>query len=401
MDRQQRLVAYELLFRSGAENAAHITDEMAASATVISHAVADLGLVQLLDGKRAFINVGTELLFADELELLPADRVVLEVLETVELTDEVYVRVAELKSHGYQIALDDVVALSPAHLPLLPFVDVIKVDIAAVDLRQLPELVKLFRKRPVQLLAEKVSDSQTEQLVVDLGFDLYQGYLYACPVVLSGRKLAPGETQLLRLVALLNSDAELADIEAAFKGAPELMLGLLRLVNSVASGLLEPIGSIRHAITLLGRLQLQRWLQILLYSQQLAHGRGDLLLYTAATRGRMMEQLARCLCPGRNDVADQASLCGLMSLLDRLLEQPFAELLPQLNLTAELEGALLDRDGELGEWLTFVCALEVQDCSWVQGWLARWPALDLAKLNQMQIEALTWADALHRQPAFA
>ncbi|WP_255990803.1 EAL and HDOD domain-containing protein [Chitinolyticbacter albus] len=396
LDRGHHLVAYELLFRDGVANCAEVGDGLAASASVISHAFTDLGLEGLLEDKLAFINVSAELLYSDVVELLPSRRVVLELLETIPLSEALYARCRQLKAAGYRLALDDMVAVSPLHEPLLPLIDIIKVDLLGVPQERLPSLVQQLRAHPVQLLAEKVSDPQLQQCCHELGFDLFQGYHYARPTVLSGRRLQPMEAQLLQLLALIGSDSDVDEIEAALKRAPDLAVGLLRLVNSVASGLPVRIHSVRHAVTMLGLRQLYRWLQILLYARQAGQGQGDLLLYTAATRGRFMEQLAQALAPGDRRQADKAFLVGMLSLLDVLFGRPLAELLAELNLAADAQQALLLGTGELGSWLALMRAVEGEDLAEVADWLADNAVLSLDTLNHMHVEALHWSTSIGR-----
>ncbi|UXY15186.1 EAL domain-containing protein [Chitiniphilus purpureus] len=399
INRQQQLVAYELLFRSGQSgNAALVTDDLAASAAVISHAFTDLGLISALEGKSAFINVDAALLFSEAIELLPRDRVVLELLETVELNEALYARCRQLRQLGYRLALDDVVALSGAHLPLLPLVDVIKVDVLALPGKALAPLVHALRAHPVQLLAEKVGTPQLQQQCSKLGFDLFQGYYFARPTILSGRRIPSTQAQLLSLLNMVQGNAEISDVEAALKRAPDLALGLLKLVNSVACGLPVRITSVRHAITLLGMRQLQRWLQILMFSRQDQQGGGELLLHTAIGRGRFMERLAQTLAPGEAALADSAFLTGLLSLLDALLGRPLAELLPELNLSLPVQAALLGANppSRLGKWLALTLAVEAQDLPAVQAWLHDEPSLSWDALNRLQVEALHWADEVGR-----
>ncbi|WP_148714141.1 EAL and HDOD domain-containing protein [Chitinolyticbacter meiyuanensis] len=396
VDRHQHLVAYELLFRDGTANRAEVEDGLAASASVISHAFTDLGLTGVLEDKLAFINVSAELLYSDVIALLPPQRVVLELLETIPLSETMYARCHQLKSAGYRLALDDVIAVSPQHEPLLPMVDIIKVDLPGVPAGKLPGLVQQLRQRPVQLLAEKVGDPELQRCCHDLGFDLYQGYHYARPTVLSGRRLQPVEGQLLQLMALIGGDAEVEEIEAALKRAPDLAVGLLKLVNSVASGLPVHIHSVRHAITMLGLRQLYRWLQILLYAQQAAQGQGDLLLYTSATRGRFMELLAHARAPADKRLGDKAFLVGMLSLLDVLFARPLGELLAELHLAGDVLTALRDGEGALAELLTLAIAVERGDLIAIGRWLAQHPDASTGVLNRLQVEALQWAAAIGR-----
>ena len=119
VDAQQKRVAYELLFRSGPENRALFQDDVNATASVIRHAFIDLGLSRVLEGCPGFVNVSEKLLFSPVLDLLPPDTIILEILESVELTPSVYERCAQLKARGYQLALDDVCDITPDMQQLL------------------------------------------------------------------------------------------------------------------------------------------------------------------------------------------------------------------------------------------------------------------------------------------
>jgi EAL and modified HD-GYP domain-containing signal transduction protein len=112
LNRGQRLVAYELLFRdAGARNAASVTDDAEATATVIAHA-SELGMAQVVGDQMAFVNVDAIGLMSDFIRFLPHDKVILEILETVKATPEVLDRVRELKQAGFKFALDDVIGQS-------------------------------------------------------------------------------------------------------------------------------------------------------------------------------------------------------------------------------------------------------------------------------------------------
>ena len=113
LDRQQRLFAYELLFRNGTRNAADVTDGVQATAPVIANAFSELGVEAALGDCRGFINVDEAFLFSDMLELLPKESVVLEILETVPPTEAVVERCKALKAAGFTLALDDVIQPEP------------------------------------------------------------------------------------------------------------------------------------------------------------------------------------------------------------------------------------------------------------------------------------------------
>jgi c-di-GMP-related signal transduction protein len=125
LDRSQRIVAYELLFRSaGGGNAAVIEDNFTATAEVVVRAFVELGLANVLGDCQGFINADEWFLSSDLVELLPTDRVVLEILETVEFTPSVVARLRELRKRGLRLALDDFSRIQSDQIPVMELLDV-------------------------------------------------------------------------------------------------------------------------------------------------------------------------------------------------------------------------------------------------------------------------------------
>ena len=142
LDRNQNLVAFELLFRQeGTEEATNVTNDLSASANVIINAYCQLGIENVLGRQRGFINADPDLVMSDIISLLPSKHVVLEIKETALITPEFMQRCHELKQKGYQFALDNVVAINSKIDQLLPIVSVVKVDILALGEAELAELV--------------------------------------------------------------------------------------------------------------------------------------------------------------------------------------------------------------------------------------------------------------------
>lgn len=391
LNREQSVVAYELLFRSsGAATAANVSDDLSATANVILQAFTGLGIDAVLSTHKGFINISGDLLMSEMVELLPRERVVLELLETIEITPAVVERCQELKAKGFSLALDDFL-FSDVYLPLFSIVDIIKIDLLALKPGQLEVYVNRLRHWPVQLLAEKVDNPEQAAHCMDLGFDLFQGYYFAKPAILSGRRTDPAKVALLRLLGLVLSDAETTQLEQVFKHDPGLTYNLLRLVNSVAMGMQQRITSLHHAIVVLGRSQLQRWLQLLLFAHRGEGNLNDPLLQLAATRGKLMELLARYIAPRDRELEDHSFMAGIMSLLDTLLAMKMEDIMGQLNLPERVKDAVMNRTGVLGDMLRMGEMLEQNDYDAMMGILPRYPALRLAKLASAQIEALAWA----------
>ncbi len=396
LDRDQNLVAFELLFRSSQVNGAQIDDDLLASATVINHAFSELGVEHVLGRYLGFINLSAPLILSDVIELLPKDRVVLELLETVEVNDNVTARLKELKAMGFKLALDDYLGEEEKYHEVLGVVDIVKVDVLALNAAQIRQITERLRRWPVRLLAEKVDLRDQVDLCTSLGYELFQGYYFARPTIIKGRRLSHAEAAIMRLLGLVMADADTPDIEQVFKQNPDLSFNLLRLVNSVAVGSRTKITSLSQALVLLGRGQLQRWLQLLMYAISSSPDAKfpSPLLVLAATRGRMMEQLATAWSGASDEVHDRAFLTGILSLVSALLGVPLSDVLKTLPLPDEVRLALLDRSGTLGDMLRLVELVEQTDVPAIAAMLSRIPSLEATTVNKAYVDAIEWANRI-------
>jgi EAL and modified HD-GYP domain-containing signal transduction protein len=394
LSRDQNLVAFELLFRTAGALDANVTDHAAATASVISHA-SQLGMEQVVGERLAFVNVDEVVLMSDFVRFLPHDRVILEILETVVATPALIARVIELKGLGFKFALDDVTADTEDVRKLIALVDVIKIDLQGVTPDALPALTLKFKGAHHKLLAEKVETLAEFSNCLALGFDYFQGYYFARPAILSGKKIAPSELIILRLLEMINSEADNRDIELAVKRDPLISLNLLRLVNTPAAGARRRIDSVGQALMLLGRRQLQRWLQILLYSKPGKHVElNSPLLQMASTRGKLLELMTQAIHPGKGAIAETGFTVGIMSLMDALFSMSMQDILATVVVPEDVKAALLAHEGEFGEMLKIVELLEKP----VEGPLLRQTlkglGLTVRQMRDIELAAFEWVNEL-------
>lgn len=391
LDGNGKIVAFELLFRRSEINSADVSDDTQASSHVISSAFGTLGMAAALGDCHCYINMGRELLFSDSIELLPPDKVTLELLENVRIDDDVVERCRYLSAKGYRLALDDFV-YDETYEPLLSMVSVVKVDLTLQGLDEAEDTVCRIRARhpgrAMTFLAEKVERREDFERLRRSGFDLFQGYFFARPHQLSIRRVDPSAVATLKVLEIVIREGYMKEIENALKGDPVLCYNLLRLANSVAMGASRPTSSLRQAIILLGRQQIRRWLQLMIFAQH-GGGTGSALLHLAAARGRLMETLAG----DDPERQDRAFTTGILSLVDVLIDLPMEEILTQLNANEEICLALLKRRGWLGERLRLCEALESNEGN-KSARLATRMGLDAIMLMKAQIDALSWANRL-------
>lgn len=384
LDRDEHIVAYELLFRAGGDHRD--------SAETIINAFNESDIDDVLGGKKAFIHAGAELLFSDLIESLPYDKVVIELPATIEASEQVINRCRELKAKHFSLSLDDFNG-DAALEPLYEFIDIVKLDLSVITPEELPRHVKYLKCWPLKLLAKKVEYLEQARQCIDLGFDLFQGYYYARPVILNEKRADTSRLSLLKLIELILVDAETTELEQVFKREPSLSFNLLRMINSVAMGLDYKIASLRQAIVVLGQHQLQRWLQLLLFVNPGGGLSNSPLLELAATRGKLMELLAAAQVPKEKDLMDRAFMVGILSLLDSLMGMSMQDVVNQVNLAEDVEDALLNHGGKLGKLLLIAQKAEENDLDAISE-LLEGMRISQVDLMRAQLEAMRWANAL-------
>ncbi|WP_332852587.1 EAL and HDOD domain-containing protein [Duganella sp. S19_KUP01_CR8] len=192
----------------------------------------------------------------------------------------------------------------------------------------------------------------------------------------------------LKLVQLVSADADTHEIEALLRQDPTLSYHLLRLVNSLGMGTGRRVTSFSQAILILGRSQLRRWLNLMLFSSREADQRSAMLLARVSVRARAMELLSKAAGHDKPH-QEQAFMAGMFSLLGVLFGMPLAEVLKPLTISEAVQLALLSREGELGQLLSVVEAAEHDDVAALTLGLQALQ-IDNAGFNQILADAYLW-----------
>ncbi len=400
LDRQQKVVAYELLFRGSAESkSADFAEQGPASLKVIVNAFMTMGLERVLGHALGFLNVVGDVILSDLIEALPKDRVVIEVLEDVVINDELRGRCAALQEQGFALALDDWVQKDPRE-EFLSLARYVKVDLMGVPRDRWRSVVRKLRKHDVTLLAEKVETREDFEECMKLGFELFQGYFFAVPQILESGSIDPGRLVILDLIQRLMADDDNVVISDTLKRNASLSVNLLRLVNSASMEQASKIATVEDALVYLGRENLRRWFFMLLFAGGDAEGMQHPLLQTATHRGRLMELVALELLEGGlpSVQSESAFLVGVLSLVDVLLGRPVEELIPELNLSDDVNAALLKGEGVLGRLLDLTKIIERADFDALDRTLDVL-GLDVPTLQDCENQAYAWVHGLSQNEA--
>jgi hypothetical protein len=216
----------------------------------------------------------------------------------------------------------------------------------------------------------------------------------APPLKSSGAQAA-SRVHALQMVQLVAADADTHAIEALLRRDPTLSYNLLRLVNSIGAGSGRRITSFSQALLILGRQQLRRWLNLMLFAARQGDVRSAMLLARVALRARALELLARS-CGLDKNTQEQGFMTGMFSLLGVLFGMPLGDVLAPLALGEAVHAALLRREGELGALLELFETAERGD---LEGVGFRLDALQIPReeFNAAMVDAATWMQAALRE----
>jgi c-di-GMP phosphodiesterase len=380
-DTNNHTIGYELLFRSSSINRAQVNDPNKATLTVINNALIEFGLTDLVDDKLAFINITADCLLNGTVELLPKDRVILEILETEVINDELMAVIISLMKSGHRFALDDFID-DPARHELSSMVEIVKIDVRINSSDEIRLLLDKIKRPHVKLLAEKIESHEEYMDYKAMGFDYFQGYYFEKPRILNKDKIPDNHIALLRLVAALQDPKiTVTGIEFIMSQTVSLNFKILRFINSAYVNLPTKVSSIRQAVIYFGIERLRQLATILVINDM--SDKPHELINTGLIRAKMCELLATCSNLGNHE---EYYMTGLFSILEPLLDYPLNKIIESMPLSSNVKDALTVHSGLLGEALQ--CCLDYEQC--------QWDNIQFYNLNVDQIiysysEAVSWS----------
>ena len=355
-DREQQVYAYELLYRDGFDNVYNSQiDGDTATADVLTSSFMVIGISEITDGKKAFINFTTNLLKQQVPTVFDSEIVVVEILENVEPTKEIIAACRKIKDKGYILALDDFV-FSRKYLPLLKLADIIKVDFVNTDEDMRQKLIKLSSKWDLDLLAEKVETREELQEALDLGYSYFQGYFFSKPKIIQGNSLPVYAVNYLQALEEINKeDVDIPKVAKIISRDISLSYKILKLINSAAFGVRNEVTSIKGALMLLGLDEVGKWLNVIVI-KEMASSKETEIIRLALIRAKFCETVAKMI--GKEAVKEEYFMMGLFSLIDVLLNKKMQQALEQLPISDEIKWGLLGYKGLRNDIYQLVLAYE-------------------------------------------
>jgi EAL and modified HD-GYP domain-containing signal transduction protein len=376
LDRAEAIRGYELLYRPAGAGA---LGPDGATSNVIVRALADIGLDALVGDHKAWVNVTREFLLEVRPLPLPPERTVLELLEGQAVDDELLEVLRELREAGFRVALDDF-RFDPGWDALTRHADAIKLDIRELPGDALADAVARLRRPGLYLLAEKVETRAEYEHCRALGFDGFQGYFFAEPLLVEGGTVPTHRLAGIAALAQAGDDVSFEELERLITQDAGLAYKLVRLANSAYVGSRSSVSSVHEALTLMGTVNVRRWAVLLALAG--LTDRPLHLLHTGLLRARQCELLAR-----RPVDPAVAFTVGLFSILPALVGTTMEALVDGLPFDAAVSGALLEQVGEEGALLAAVLAFERGDFEACESF-----GIDLLELAEVYRAALAWVE---------
>lgn len=384
---QKKIYAYELLFRTGVTNGFPDVEGNIATTSLLSSSFFTVGIEKIAAGKLAFINFTEDLLLKGTPELFPQEKLMIEVLEDVDPSSDIIQKCREFKEKGFELALDDFV-YSKKFDELLGLSNIIKVDFRLTPLDVIETMVASLKGHDCKLLAEKVETYEEFEKAISLGFEYFQGYFFAKPEVLQNKDLSASQLTMMRLISNINNaEFDVAALEKLVIQDVSVSYKLLNYINSAHFSRVQPISSIRQAISFLGEKQFKMFVSLVATSK-LASGKPTELIRLSIIRARFLEQVGTALKMDSNEMF----LLGLFSLIDAMLDQKMGTILKKLPLSDNINAALRDRSGDLFYYLRLVETYE--SGNWVAfRYAQKHTGLDSKTIVEFYMDAITWANS--------
>lgn len=349
VDVNDKIIAYELLFRDHAHGIKEFPTNLKATSQVMMNVLANITITDVVPQNiKAFINIDETVLTSGIIDILDKNIFVLEVLETTDLTEKVIKKIVQYHKAGFVIAIDDFDCsdeMIKKFTPILKYISLVKIDVMSSNQENLKNLMPKFKQLGKKVLAEKVETEEEYESCIKMGFDLFQGYYFSKPEVIEiNIHKEATHIVILQLIGLLKEDAETSKVEKFVRSRPDLSLKLIKYLNNQKDFSSE-IDSITQVITLMGRERLMRWLLLYIYSEVSTSPPSENVLLLAQKRAEKMEEDAPL------HMKDKAYLAGMFSMLDILFDTSMQELMSHVKMDKEIVNLVINKTGRFSDSL--------------------------------------------------
>ncbi len=361
VDLHNNTIGYEFFYRDD-QGGRNFTDPRFATSSVLVNILNQVGVDNSIGDAKAFINISGDLLLTDILYNLPKDHFVFELSADIHMGKKEIANLEQLHKKGYIFALDNA-RFDENYIgnfgPILPYISYVKFDTVQTDIESLQDNLALFDGKI--LIAQKIEFQEVFDAYKEMGFQYFQGYFIAEIHTMEQNRLDPKHLGVIRIFNMLQSDYQMDDIAKEFEKHNELTLQLLQYVKSIPQFDFSGSPSIKEIITRVGTVKLMQWLMMIIYSRSSKKVDSQKSSFSIMIQNRidtMLGILSKLEAPEDGKLQEQARLVALLSLLDNVFDVEIDKTLKAFDLDFEVEGALIGREGLLGNLLGIAIAIE-------------------------------------------
>lgn len=354
LDSNANLFAYDIVYRNAEDEVeANVSSNRYASASVINRILNIFGTDSIPGKQKAFIKIDEKFLLNDLIFSIPKELFIFALLESVSMSEYVVERVQQLYAKGYTLALNDISLTKDrmeTYRSIFKELSYVKLNLNFPALSVYKELIQEFNNNSIDIVGTKIETAKEYRQAREIGCECFQGYYFAEPKILEHAKYAPSQMEIIEIYNLLMQDTNIDEITTKFETCPALTLQLLQFINSGAFHFKNKISSIHHILTLVGRKPLAQWLMLMIYSKSITKSKPSPLMLMVSYRTQLMQDILKKIEPnvGSNRLGE-AYFVGVLSLLDTAFGIELQRILKDLNISEEVEKALLEEKGLLGE----------------------------------------------------
>ncbi|QSZ40756.1 EAL domain-containing protein [Sulfurimonas aquatica] len=357
LDSDSNLCSYEILYQGSDAAMSRFS-----TASVINSVLNKFGTHALLGDRRAFVKIDEKFLMHDIIFSIPGEFFVFSILDSVDMNERVVERIEQLYEKGYILSIDNFTLTDNAREKyecVMSKLSFVKLNIMNSTASNITEMVQGLKSCGVTIVADNIDTLELYDKASELGCDWFQGYFFAEPKIIENAKYEPSQMAVLKLYNLLMQDTNIDEITKEFENNHEITVQLLQFINSGAFHFRHKISSVHHILTLVGRIPLAQWLMLMIYSKSVSNSGQSPIMLMVKNRTELMQNILKVVDPkAGSNLLGEAYFVGVISLIDTVFSVKLEDILEQLDISDEVEDAVLNDAGILGEIFALVRDIE-------------------------------------------
>ncbi|MDD5053420.1 MAG: HDOD domain-containing protein [Sulfuricurvum sp.] len=376
IDHHGDIVAYELFYESSSLQ--QKKSESTQASVIVASLIDTFSVKTILGNTLGFIKIDETFLMSTFINSVPKNLFVFSLLGSINITKETHERIRELHAQGYLFALHDIDFKTTGTIrrfaTVIPFLSYIKINLKNLPQEYLAKLTETFKAYQVDFIATNINTNEEYAIAKAFDYKYVEGYFFSEPVIIEHKTIEPKAMAIIQLYNMLKSDISIEELISTFESNHELTIQLLQYINSSSFFFSKEVSSIHQVLTLLGREPLSNWLLLLLYGKSVNHSKSQsALMQMVSKRSALMKGLYKLMYPNsKQSDEDKAFFVGVMSLSSTVMSMPLNLILKEINLSDDVNNALLEQTGVYGELLIAVEAIEKFDVEKIREFIAKY-----------------------------